>query len=137
MVINYEIPHAPEDYVHRIGRTGRAGASGTAISLVSPEEERYLSEIEKLIKHAIKKETANLPSHPARHHRATHNEHPRSEHSERSPAPRAPAPKRHSRDAWFDKPYEPSASAAPVKPLPDAPVGKPKSQVPALFRRQG
>ena len=38
MVINYEIPSAPEDYVHRIGRTGRAGASGTAISLVSPEE---------------------------------------------------------------------------------------------------
>ncbi len=44
MVINYEIPHAPEDYVHRIGRTGRAGAFGKAISLVSPEEEKYLKE---------------------------------------------------------------------------------------------
>ncbi len=54
MVINYEIPHAAEDYVHRIGRTGRAGASGTAISLVSPEEEKYLVEIEKLIKTEIK-----------------------------------------------------------------------------------
>jgi ATP-dependent RNA helicase RhlE len=45
MVINYEIPHAPEDYVHRIGRTGRAGALGVAVSLVSPEEEKYLKEI--------------------------------------------------------------------------------------------
>jgi superfamily II DNA/RNA helicase len=134
MVINYEIPHAPEDYVHRIGRTGRAGAFGTAISLVAPEEERYLNEIEKLIKHEIRKETAELPTHTTSHHRPSRGEHP-----ERSHAPRAasPAPKRHSHDAWFDKPYEPSASAASVKPPPDAPVGKPKSQVPALFRRQG
>src|SRR5690606_14782950 len=60
MVINYEIPTAPEDYVHRIGRTGRAGASGTAISLVSPEEEKYLKEIEKLIKREIDKEKSTL-----------------------------------------------------------------------------
>ena len=50
VVVNYEMPHAPEDYVHRIGRTGRAGASGVAISLVDPAEEKYLVEIEKLIK---------------------------------------------------------------------------------------
>ena len=43
MVINYEIPTAPEDYVHRIGRTGRAGASGIAISLVCEDEEKYLN----------------------------------------------------------------------------------------------
>ncbi len=53
MVINYEIPSAPEDYVHRIGRTGRAGASGVAISLVSSDEEKYFVEIEKLIKKTI------------------------------------------------------------------------------------
>ena len=69
MVINYEIPHAPEDYVHRIGRTGRAGASGKAISLVSPEEEKYLKEIEKLIKTEIPKEKADVP-HAARSSRA-------------------------------------------------------------------
>jgi len=46
MVINYEIPSAPEDYVHRIGRTGRAGASGVAISFVCEDEEKYLVEIE-------------------------------------------------------------------------------------------
>ncbi|MCL2871643.1 MAG: DEAD/DEAH box helicase [Betaproteobacteria bacterium] len=55
MVINYEIPSAPEDYVHRIGRTGRAGAEGEAISLVSPEEEKYLAEIEKLIRKKIER----------------------------------------------------------------------------------
>ncbi|CAM1354357.1 ATP-dependent RNA helicase RhlE [Tenacibaculum ascidiaceicola] len=48
-VINFELPNVPEDYVHRIGRTGRAGASGEAISLVSQEEEAYLKSIEKLL----------------------------------------------------------------------------------------
>jgi len=48
-VINFELPNVPEDYVHRIGRTGRAGASGEAISLVSQEEKAYLRDIEKLL----------------------------------------------------------------------------------------
>ncbi|WP_366183591.1 DEAD/DEAH box helicase [Flavobacterium ovatum] len=48
-VINYEIPNIPEDYVHRIGRTGRAGASGEALSLVSSDETTFLRDIEKLI----------------------------------------------------------------------------------------
>ena len=43
----------PEDYVHRIGRTGRAGATGEAISFVAPEEDKYLSEIEKMLKKKI------------------------------------------------------------------------------------
>jgi len=49
-VINFELPHTPEDYIHRIGRTGRAGKQGTAISLVSAHEVQYLVDIEKLIK---------------------------------------------------------------------------------------
>ena len=49
-VVNYELPNAPEDYVHRIGRTGRAGASGVAISLMAQEESRQLEAINKLIK---------------------------------------------------------------------------------------
>ncbi len=53
LVVNYELPHVPEDYIHRIGRTGRAGASGEAISFVAPEEEKYLAEIEKLMKKTI------------------------------------------------------------------------------------
>ncbi|MBN4053688.1 DEAD/DEAH box helicase [Haliea sp. AH-315-K21] len=52
-VINFDLPHVPEDYVHRIGRTGRAGASGVAISLVSPDETKQLRAIERLIKFTI------------------------------------------------------------------------------------
>jgi ATP-dependent RNA helicase RhlE len=48
-VINFELPNVPEDYVHRIGRTGRAGASGKAISLVSADEIEYVRGIEKLL----------------------------------------------------------------------------------------
>jgi ATP-dependent RNA helicase RhlE len=48
-VVNFDLPHNPEDYVHRIGRTGRAGASGEAISLMTEDEARYLKDIEKLI----------------------------------------------------------------------------------------
>jgi ATP-dependent RNA helicase RhlE len=47
-VINYEIPNVPETYVHRIGRTGRAGASGTALSFCSPDEKPFIRDIEKL-----------------------------------------------------------------------------------------
>ena len=52
-VINYELPHVAEDYIHRIGRTGRAGKSGVAISLVCPEEKLRLSDIEKIVKRKI------------------------------------------------------------------------------------
>ncbi len=52
-VLNYELPNVPETYVHRIGRTGRAGANGTAISFCSPEEKVFLKDIEKLIKKTI------------------------------------------------------------------------------------
>ena len=55
-VVNYELPNVPEDYVHRIGRTGRAGASGEAISLVCVDEEIFLRDIEKLIKRSIPRE---------------------------------------------------------------------------------
>ena len=55
-VVNYELPNIPEDYVHRIGRTGRAGANGVALSLVCAEETSYLASIEKLIKQRFKKE---------------------------------------------------------------------------------
>lgn len=48
-VINFDVPNIPETYVHRIGRTGRAGASGTAISFCEPEERAYVRDIEKLI----------------------------------------------------------------------------------------
>ena len=55
-VVNYELPHVPEDYVHRIGRTARAGLDGTAVSLVCIDELKLLQEIEKPLKRDIKKE---------------------------------------------------------------------------------
>ncbi len=144
MVINYEIPSAAEDYVHRIGRTGRAGASGIAISLVSPEEEKYLKEIEKLIKREIQKEETFIP---AKATRAPHSDHKTTNHksdtSEREPrrtaTPRAMAPKKKSGDEWFDKPYEPAVNAAMADKLPVRPNNKPKGEVAALLgglRRQ-
>jgi ATP-dependent RNA helicase RhlE len=52
-VINYELPNVPETYVHRIGRTGRAGASGIALSFCDQEEKEYLRDIHKLIGNTI------------------------------------------------------------------------------------
>ena len=70
-VVNFELPNIPEDYVHRIGRTGRAGASGEALSLVCGEERAYLNDIEKLVKSKIPVEIIegfepdpNAPSSP-------------------------------------------------------------------------
>lgn len=53
-VINYDVPNIAETYVHRIGRVGRAGLSGVAISLCEPEENAHINDVEKLIKHKIK-----------------------------------------------------------------------------------
>ena len=55
-VVNYELPNVPEDYVHRIGRTGRAGNVGVAVSLVCVDENKLLNDIERLLKQEIAKE---------------------------------------------------------------------------------
>ena len=55
-VVNYELPHVPEDYIHRIGRTARAGQDGTAVSLVCVDELKLLQGIEKLLKRDIQRE---------------------------------------------------------------------------------
>ena len=56
-VVNYELPNVPEDYVHRIGRTGRAGASGKAVSLVCADEAKLLFDIERVIRRVVDRET--------------------------------------------------------------------------------
>ena len=56
-VVNYEIPNVPEDYVHRIGRTGRAGADGAAVNLVCLDEEGFMQEIERFTKQTIEVKT--------------------------------------------------------------------------------
>ena len=118
MVINYEIPSAPEDYVHRIGRTGRAGASGIAISLVCEEEEKYLTEIEKLIKRSITRETIEIKQTAKKVTKPAHAEERSSQKANDSLSSNRQAAKsrqyvrKPSRDPWFDKPYEPSVVVA-------------------------
>jgi ATP-dependent RNA helicase RhlE len=103
LVVNYELPHVPEDYIHRIGRTGRAGASGEAISFVAPDEERYLADIERLLKKKVEVVAADnfdtVAVHPERRERAAPRAQPaartaRASHdaakSKRTAAERAP-----------------------------------------------
>ena len=64
-VINYELPHEPESYVHRIGRTGRAGAQGCAWSFVDPSEQKRLKSIERFIKLPLKVTQLDVPADSA------------------------------------------------------------------------
>jgi ATP-dependent RNA helicase RhlE len=65
-VVNYDLPNVSEDYVHRIGRTGRAGAKGVAVSLVCAEDRRQLHGIQRLLKHTIPvEEIEGFPQHEA------------------------------------------------------------------------
>jgi superfamily II DNA/RNA helicase len=113
-VFNFDVPFHAEDYVHRIGRTGRAGASGVAITLVTRDDARQMAEIEKLIKKKIELEAPDgdddRPRRPPRR-RDEDDESPRAA----APAPRreAPAP-RAPRDPFFDKPYEASERHEPA-----------------------
>jgi ATP-dependent RNA helicase RhlE len=148
-VINYELPHTPEDYVHRIGRTGRAGASGEAISLVCDAEKEYLERIEKLLKATISVQT--LPGFDperavhhergarGREHDGGHDRERERERSQRSPAPRSsgsPSVPRAPADPLFSRPYEsgaeaPAAPRAAVPPAGARPGAR--RQVAALF----
>jgi len=136
-VINYDLPYNAEDYVHRIGRTGRAGASGDALSVYSDKDERLLLDIEKLIKQSIPRgELAGFvaPSSRAREgsregaresgrdfggeRRGRRDEAP-ARGGERGERPTrggynagySPTPRREKVDPWFLKPYEPSTAA--------------------------
>ncbi len=148
-VFNFDVPFNAEDYVHRIGRTGRAGASGLAVTLVSSSDARLVADIERLIKKKIELEPLELDeSRPPREER------PRrvpEEISSRTESPETPRPARSyaqpvraPRDPFFDKPYEPSVSAEAAaawdnKAAPASagrgltPNIKPKKKVAALF----
>ena len=129
MVINYEIPSAPEDYVHRIGRTGRAGALGVAISFVSPEEDKYMVEIEKLIKRQITKEVIEIERASSRS-RSSRTSSSTAPYQEAATTKRLP-PKKKSSDPWFDKPYE--ANVPTTANTPKAALSKNKVPVAALL----
>jgi ATP-dependent RNA helicase RhlE len=110
-VINVDLPYSAEDYVHRIGRTGRAGASGDAISLFSDKEERLLVDIEKLIKRKF--DRSQLTGFTPKGRQETRQERPRREREQGSTRHNSsPTPRKQAVDAWFLKPYEATANSA-------------------------
>jgi superfamily II DNA/RNA helicase len=113
-VINFDVPHSPEDYVHRIGRTGRAGLPGEAISLVAPQDHEAMAAIERLIKKRI--ERVLIPSFgPSGPSVATlMGDQPSRKDKERDRRPAPSTPPKRQLDPIFSKPYEPSAPAAPA-----------------------
>lgn len=130
-VINFDLPYNAEDYVHRIGRTGRAGAKGDAISLHTDKDDRLLVDIEKLIKQKIVRLqlagfVATTPHHgdrKAREERPAHaksadRSHDRHQDKTQDKSFERPSrgymPPREKVDPWFFKPYEPSAAAPSV-----------------------
>ena len=145
-VINYDLPYSPEDYVHRIGRTGRAGASGKAMSLMLAEDQRLLSDIEKLVKKTITKEKlvfdhAELSARDASRDASRERPAGRSrrerfdsdEHASRAPVrptPRFAAKTAAPADPIFSQPYEPkpvsvAQAAAQAAAAPTAPTARP------------
>ena len=112
-VFNFDVPFNAEDYVHRIGRTGRAGASGLAVTLVSRDDMRLVGDIEKLIKKKIEIEPFELDDEPPaprapRDDAARRRRRARRGPRRRSAARRRAAPRAAPRDPFFDQPYEPS-----------------------------
>jgi ATP-dependent RNA helicase RhlE len=127
-VINFDIPNSPEDYVHRIGRTGRAGMTGEAISLACPEDNEALGAIEKLIKKKIervlvpgftsagtaatmmggerRREARPQPRHPQQHAHQKPQSRPQHGGARAQSAPSDPI---------FSKPYEPGMPGAQPK----------------------
>ena len=139
-VVNYELPYTPEDYVHRIGRTGRAGMPGEAISLVSPDEVKLLADIEKLLKRTIPRLTPERFDEAPRRERF--DETPRRERHgggarDRAPSTPKPQPMRATDGFDFSKPYDDSSPCGDVPDSPKAPAKadphKPKRVVAALL----
>jgi superfamily II DNA/RNA helicase len=147
-VFNFDVPFNAEDYVHRIGRTGRAGASGLAITLVTRDDARLIGDIERLIKKKIEIEPLELDDDRPRRPRRRSFDDDRAE--DQRPTPRAePARRAESpADPFFDKPYEPSGTGAapwergergtkpapaPAAPRALSPNIRPKKKVPALL----
>jgi ATP-dependent RNA helicase RhlE len=155
-VFNFDVPFNAEDYVHRIGRTGRAGASGLAVTFVSGSDGRLIGDLEKLLKKKIDLEAIEYEEDRPRGRindgRRTWREagetgDPRDV-LDAPPRERAPRPQREYRapaapvDPFFDQPYQPPASDAPPAWEANAkPAGnrvsaniKPKRKVAALFK---
>jgi superfamily II DNA/RNA helicase len=152
-VFNFDVPFNPEDYVHRIGRTGRAGASGLAVTFVSGTDGRLVTDLERLLKKKLEIEAVEFEEDRPRG-RINDGRRAWRERGETgdprdaldAPAvPREPRPARSSaapRDPFFDQPYEaPATEVAPAWEAAAKPVTsrvsaniKTKRKVAALFK---
>ena len=136
LVINYELPPNPEDYIHRLGRTGRAGLPGEAISLVARDEQEALASIEKLLKAAIPIHEAEL--HPGR---ASESRRSRARAAQPMVAPRAPelesAEQAMAVPRSPERPREQAQLASALTSKPGAAqaeqAARSRRQIPALF----
>ena len=138
-VFNYDVPFNAEDYVHRIGRTGRAGASGLAVTLVGRSDSKLVADIAKLTKQAIKVEASDdLPLRRRRESAPAYSEQRGNHHPGRNARPTR-SPRSAPLDPFFTKPYQPAASdsRADWEKNPSPSLGrnthKPKRKLPALF----
>ncbi|MCB1981299.1 MAG: DEAD/DEAH box helicase, partial [Rhodoferax sp.] len=131
-VFNFDVPFNAEDYVHRIGRTGRAGASGLAITLVTRSDTRLVADIEKLIRNPIELEPLDLDDERPRRRRAPDDDERRGDREDRAgrevrqgradgrprgdagPLPAGRAARSAPADPIFDRPYEAAAEATPA-----------------------
>src|SRR5262249_25526675 len=127
-VINFDVPHSPEDYVHRIGRTGRAGLTGEAISLVAPEDMESLGAIERLIKKKI--ERVLVPGFQPHGASVATLMGDQPSHHKRSPNVRRDRPPAKPADPIFSKPYEPAQGTNAAPPAP------PKQEAPQHSKRK-
>jgi len=137
-VVNYDVPFNAEDYVHRIGRTGRAGASGVAIMLMTGADERGVAAIEKLTKQKFTAEAVEFERR-SREPRRERGERPgRDERGSRAES-RGYVPAPRPVDEFFLKPYEPAAGGAAPATAPQEgaaqtkPGQKPPARVAALL----
>jgi superfamily II DNA/RNA helicase len=115
-VINFDVPWQPDDYIHRIGRTGRAGMTGIAITLATREDGEAVGRIEKLIGHKIPRATASLtdgPAPPAAVAEKVARPKPEKAEAPRTEAPRKPEPKREPKAAK-EKPQPAEEQHSPV-----------------------
>jgi ATP-dependent RNA helicase RhlE len=141
VVINYDVPFQAEDYVHRIGRTGRAGASGLTIMLMTGADERGVASIERLTKQKFDVHTMSgiERPRPRRDHDRDRERGERRGRDERRERPSHPAPTRAPVDEFFSKPYEPAAGGGadtaptPSQPPESSPPRRPAGRVSALL----